>query len=272
MNGSRWKCPGCALAISAVTAALFILAGPGVSRAAQEESFPLLQIGTITYTNVTVTTKARKYIFVLHSTGMANIRVVDLPPEVKRALGYEDLEKKEEAKKAVVSTWARQTIARFETPQVMALERNIQSRVQAHNPEEIKAYVSAHRNTIIAVLGSLGVIYLVLCYCWMLICKKAGSQPGLLIWLPLLQVFPILRAAGMSPLWFLVIIIPILNFIPLIVLSFRLAKARQKSRFVGFLLAFPVTTLFVLFYLAFSSGARVEAASRGSSGALRLAV
>src|SRR5436190_20276990 len=142
MNGFRRKCRGLAQAISVLAAAFVTLLAPGLSWAAQEESFPLLQIGTTTYTNVTVTTKARKYIFVLHSTGMANIRVSDLPPDVKRALGYEDVEKKEEAKKAVLSTWAKQTMARFEIPKVMAMERDLQSRLQVRDAQEIKAFVS----------------------------------------------------------------------------------------------------------------------------------
>ena len=272
MNGLRWKCRSYALAIPALAAAFIFLLAPGISPAAQEETFPLLQIGTTTYTNVTVTTKARKYIFVLHSSGMANIRVADLPTDVKRTLGYEDVEKKEEAKKAVFSTWVKQTFARFQTPQVQAMERDFQSRLQVHSAEEIKTFVSTHRTPLIIGLGSLAVFYLVVCYCWMLICKKAGSEPGLLIWLPLLQVFPILRAAGMSPLWFLAMLIPILNIIGGLVLCFRLAKARQKSPFVGFLLALPATSFFAFLYLAFSGGGQVQqvATRRVSTGPIRL--
>jgi hypothetical protein len=271
MNGFRWKCPRFALAISALAAACLTLLAPGLSQAAQEETFPLLQIGTITYTNVTVTTKARKYVFVLHSTGMANIRVADLPPDVKRALGYDDLEKKEEQKKAVVSTWAKQTLARLETPKVLAMERDFQIRLQGHTPEQIKAMIPARRNGIIMALGALLLIYLVSSYCWMLICKKSGNEPGFVIWLPLLQVFPILRTARMSPLWFIIMLIPVINFVPLVLLCFRVAKERHKTPFVGFFLAFPATSLFVFFYLAFSGGAaQSEAAPRSSTGPMRL--
>src|ERR1044071_124011 len=130
MNGFRWKCRGCALAIPALVVAFIALLTPQISAAAQEETFPLLQIGTTTYSNVTVTTKARKYIFVIHSSGMANILVADLPSDVKRTLGYEDVEKKEQAKKAVVSTWDKQTLARFGTPKVLAMERDFQNQLQ----------------------------------------------------------------------------------------------------------------------------------------------
>src|SRR3954453_20007153 len=78
MNGLRSKYSSMALMVSALVG--FLALRPVAGSAAEEQTFPLLQIGTRTYTNVTVTTKARKYIFILHSTGMANIRVADLPP------------------------------------------------------------------------------------------------------------------------------------------------------------------------------------------------
>jgi hypothetical protein len=66
-------------------------------------------------------------------------------------------------------------------------------------------------------------------------------------------------------------LIPVVNFIPLILLCFRVAKVRHKSPFVGLLLAFPATSLFVFFYLAFSGGsAQSEAAPQRSTGPMRL--
>ena len=55
---------------------------------ATEETFDVLQIGTRTYTNVTVTTKAKNYIFILHAAGMASIKVSELPPDLQEKLGY----------------------------------------------------------------------------------------------------------------------------------------------------------------------------------------
>src|SRR5215471_2530409 len=68
------------------------------ARALTEEAFDVLQIGTKTYKNVTVTTKAHDYIFILHSAGMANIKVSDLTPTLKEKLGYSALAAAEAAK------------------------------------------------------------------------------------------------------------------------------------------------------------------------------
>ena len=65
-----------------------LLMQPAESAAAVEETFDVLQIGTKTYKNVTVTTKAKNYIFILHSAGMTNIKIAELPPDLREKLGY----------------------------------------------------------------------------------------------------------------------------------------------------------------------------------------
>src|ERR1035437_7344734 len=57
---------------------------------AAEETFEVLHVGTRTYTNVTVTTKAKSYIFIFHAGGMANIKVSEISPELRQQLGYTD--------------------------------------------------------------------------------------------------------------------------------------------------------------------------------------
>src|SRR2546421_3702535 len=65
----------------------FLMASSAVSLAI-DETFPVLQVGTRTYTNATITTKAKTYVFVMHSSGMETIKVQDLPREVQQKLGY----------------------------------------------------------------------------------------------------------------------------------------------------------------------------------------
>jgi hypothetical protein len=89
----------------------------------------------------------------------------------------------------------------------------------------------------------------------MLICQKVGHPPGILVWLPLVQLLPLLRAAGMSGWWFLAYLVPGLNIVAQIIWSLKIAKARGKSVWVGVLLLLPVANLFSFLYLAFSNGA-----------------
>ena len=66
----------------------------------------------------------------------------------------------------------------------------------------------------------------------------------------------------MSPLWFLGFFIPLLNVITIIVVTFRIAKARGKSVFVGFLFLLPITSFFAFLYLAFSEGVQKPGPAR----------
>jgi hypothetical protein len=108
--------------------------------------------------------------------------------------------------------------------------------------------------TLYLAIGAAAFFYLFFCYCCMLICQKTGNPPGILIWIPVLQVFPLLRAASMSALWFFAFLIPVLNIIAPIVWCVKISKARGKSPGLALLLLLPGISLFAFLYLAFSSG------------------
>jgi hypothetical protein len=109
-----------------------------------------------------------------------------------------------------------------------------------------------------AVLGIALVVYLFHCYCCMLICQKTGNPPGLLVWVPVLQLLPLLRAAGMSGWWFLAYCVPGLNIVAQILWCLNIAKARGMTVWFGVLLLLPVTNLLAFLYLAFSEGPPAE--------------
>jgi hypothetical protein len=111
---------------------------------------------------------------------------------------------------------------------------------------------------IFAVLGIVLLIYLFHCYCFMLICRKTGKLPGILVWVPVVQLLPLLRSAGMSGWWFLGYFVPGLNIVTQVLWCFNIAKARGKSVWVGVLLLLPFTGLFAFLYLAFSNGAAAD--------------
>jgi hypothetical protein len=85
-----------------------------------------------------------------------------------------------------------------------------------------------------------------------LICINAGTDPGVMIWLPVLQMFPMLRAAQMSPWSILLFLIPIVNIFAQISWSLKIAKACGKGTATGIMLFLPITNFFALLYLAYS--------------------
>ena len=224
---------------------------------AAEENFDVLQTKTAVYTNVTVTTKATNYLFILHSTGMTSLKVADLPLETKQLLGYAPKESAAASTNAAAA-WAKRELAKINVPQVAALRKQMEQKWHLQPPTRFDAKELLGSTMLWAVLGVTLLLYLFHCYCCMLICRKAGHAPGILVWVPALQLIPMLRAAGMSAWWFLAYLVPLLNLVPTIMLPLNIAKARGKSIWVGVLLLLPITSLFAFLYLAFSDGNSAE--------------
>lgn len=230
-----------------------LLIQPPAASAAEEQTFPLLRIGAQVYTNVTVTTKAKNYIFILHAGGMNNIKIADLPEDVREKLGYPGTGKLKSGTNSPAA-WAKAEVARIETPRIKELRTTLEQKLRGSSPADPSLNALLGSRMVLATAGITIVIYLFHCYCFMLICRKAGHPPGPLVWVPLLQFFPLLRAAGMAPWWFLATLLPLLNIIAFIVWSVSIAKARGKSGWAAFFLVLPLTCFLALLYLAFSEG------------------
>jgi Family of unknown function (DUF5684) len=224
---------------------------------AAEMKLDVLRTRTIVYTNVTVTTRATNYVFILHSTGMASIKVTELSQEGLEQLGYVK-PRSVTITTNTASVWAKRELAKLNVPDMASLKRQVARKWAAQAFAKPRVLGLAGMTLVYAVLGVVVLLYLFHCYCCMLICRKAGSPPGLLIWLPVLQVFPLLRAAGMSAWWFLALLVPVVSLIPSILWPFKIAQARGKSAWVGLLLLLPITNFFTFLYLAFSDGGSAE--------------
>lgn len=246
-------------AMLALAVCAFLL-WPFGANAALEQSFDVLKIGTTTYRNVTVTTKSKNYIFILHSTGMTNIKVNDLPPDLRTQLGY-DLPPAPESKTNTPAVWARQALGKIEVPQVKQLESGLLGLYHS-GPASRISLPPLTRNFLLIGLAVLLALYLFHSYCCMLICRKTGSEPGILVWLPVLQLLPLLKAAGMSLWWFLVFLVPGLNLIAQVWWFIKITQARGKGFLVALLLIFPLTSPFAAMYLAFSGSPRPRKETR----------
>jgi hypothetical protein len=214
-----------------------------------EETFPVLKTRTGTYTNVTVTTKAENYVFIVHSTGMASIKIPDLPVEIRRQLGYAVPETPAPQNNGVVVSVAAREPASVNKANV-ALANSLDLLRHLHFKLSSEA--------VLTVLAFVVLFHLFYSYCCNLICLKTGCEGSLLVWLPLFQLIPLFRAANMSGWWFLAIFVPGLNIVALILWSLNIAKARGKEVWVGILLLLPGTNLFTFLYLAFSNSSPPE--------------
>jgi hypothetical protein len=249
-----------------VFSAVLLLSFLQGSALATEETFTTLEVGSHVYTNVTVTTKAKNYIFIQHSTGMQNIRVSDLPEEIRTQLGYvPEVQKGQKA-----ANWAKEKIADLHIGNVKAEELRDPKKLQEQSAIVVEKVRSLDNKLCGAFLGGALLIYFFFCYCCAQICQKAGAQSALLVWLPIVKVIALLRAAKMSQVWFVfyvfVIVAPclaplmqppfvvgwylsylvlnVLLFIGAVIWCLKIARARGKSPLVGFcLLLSPISPL-----------------------------
>jgi hypothetical protein len=250
-----------ALRLCILTGVIALSALPPCARAQADEKYPVLTLGTITYTNVTVTTKTKNYVMLTHSTGLANIKVSDLSPDQRVALGY-SREEAPKNKADAARKWAKAKIGAIDPARVKAAEANLEASVQqqwanlqqkwgeqstVYHLPPLPELNQQFLVTLAEVMFALFLIHSALLH---RVIQNAGKQPGLMTWLPFLQIFPMLKAASMSPAWILGLPFGITG----VVWCFKISAACGKRAFTGFCLLIPVISSFTLVYLAYSGG------------------
>src|SRR5438477_5147605 len=98
---------------------------PMDSRAVSEESFDVLQIGTHVYKNVTVTARAKTYVFLMHAGGIINLKVIDLPPDLRTKLGYNAVSQTVSTNTNAAAVWVKQQTAKLQVPQLKEWEQKL---------------------------------------------------------------------------------------------------------------------------------------------------
>lgn len=212
---------------------------------ATDQTFDLLQTKTGVYSNVTVTTKSKDYIVIQHAAGLTSLKATELSPEVQEKLGYVPTKSKLNLGSLTVTAKARALVEAIPATKIEA----------AWNKYAPAGTQLKLDDTVIKVALALVLVgYLGFCFCGAMICRKAGSPAGILIWIPILQYVPLFRAAKMSPLWILGMFVPLLNIWGHVKWSFRIAHARGKGFWTALLLVLPTYPL-AFIYLAFAGSA-----------------
>ncbi len=115
------------------------------------------------------------------------------------------------------------------------------------------AFASGASGLVILFTLAIGLaLYLFMCYCCKRICEKCGKDPGILIWIPIAQLVPMLQLAGMA-IWMIVLFfIPIVNLVVGIMMWAKICQARGKSPWLVIMMFIPIVNIFFIPYLAFS--------------------
>jgi hypothetical protein len=105
------------------------------------------------------------------------------------------------------------------------------------------------------------VLYVVMCLALKKICEKCGVQPGVLIWIPIVQMIPVFKAGKMNPWLILLLFVPLANLVVLIMVFINILKTLGKNPVMVILLLLPFVNVIYLLYLGFSGPARPATAN-----------
>jgi hypothetical protein len=241
---------GFAAWISVTVLALGLVLPMAPTQAAQEIQFDTLEIGTAFYTNVVVLNYTDTDVFIQHAGGLSNFKIENLNPQVLAQLtGRPNPTLPQESK---AGSFQDQIATRI-NEQIASNPELQQAFGEGWQPGTQPELPPIPTGFIVAFLGIFLFIHLFFCFCAKLIVEKTGQPAGFLIWLPVLQMFPLLRAANMPAWWFLLMLLPFLNIIACIMWCFKIVEARGKSVVWAIFLLLPFTNFLAFLYLAFSS-------------------
>lgn len=215
----------------------------------------MLKTRTGTLTNVTVVGRNQTDLFVRHARGMANVKIQQIDDEAAlRALGLYVEPPPQKQKAAAASGPVGAMLGSVNGDGKLAPAARSAQEALGQARAKVGLLLHSPVQTLAVCVTILGGVYLFFCYCFKRICQKAGQPPGVLIWLPLFQALPLLRAAGMSRWWFLGLLLPVLNLVVSVLWCFKIAQACGKSALTGIALLLPGLNVLALLYLAFSGG------------------
>lgn len=105
----------------------------------------------------------------------------------------------------------------------------------------------------VGIFVLIAVIYIYGSYCLARIGKKLGDLKTWKAWVPLVNSFYIIKLAGKSYWWFILLLIPIVNIVATAIIWAEIAKKLGKSAMHWIAMVIPGVNLIDMGYLAFSS-------------------
>jgi hypothetical protein len=105
-------------------------------------------------------------------------------------------------------------------------------------------------NKIILFASIFGlVVYVFTSFCLMKIADKMEIPNSWLAWIPIAQIWVMVRAAGKPGWWLILFFIPLVNFVIGLIVFFSIPTSLNKSSLYGLLLFVPILGVFLYFGL-----------------------
>lgn len=114
--------------------------------------------------------------------------------------------------------------------------------------DEIPGLGAAFGATFLFIILAL---YAFTAICFMKIAEKTNTENGWWAWIPILNILLMLAIARKPMWWILLMLIPLVNFVIIILVFVGICQARGKSGLLTIGMLIPIVNLIVLGYLAF---------------------
>ncbi len=95
-------------------------------------------------------------------------------------------------------------------------------------------------------------VYVYMAYALQLVAKKTSTLKTWWAWVPIANIFLLVKIAQKSYWWVLWSLIPIVNLVITAILWMRVAVRLEKPKWLGILAAIPFVNFVAIGYLAFS--------------------
>jgi hypothetical protein len=115
-------------------------------------------------------------------------------------------------------------------------------------------YGSTAMSPVVSIVYFLFMIalYVYFAYSLMVISKKTNTPHPWWSWVPILDMFQLIKAAGKSYWWILLFFVPIVNLFVAIYIWMEVARRRGFPNWWGILMIIPLVNLVIPGYLAFA--------------------
>ena len=84
--------------------------------------------------------------------------------------------------------------------------------------------------------------------------KKTGTKNDWMAWVPILNMYLLLKIGGKPGWWLILMLIPIVNIVIMIMMWMAAAEKMKKPSWIGILIIVPFVNFIVPGYLAFADG------------------
>lgn len=194
------------------------------------QKFETLSLHDEMYTNAVVEGVSTNVVFIRHDRGIAVVKIKDLSFEEAKTLGIESMlppppPPKVDPARALNEQWQK----------VMSMITGV-----------------AGAGVGIALLAAIPVMWILWCYLLKRMCRRAGTESGFLIWLPVFQLVPLHKAAHISGFLILGYFLPLVGAGIFVYWAIKMCEAVGKTKWLALPMVLPVLNVFTIAYLAFS--------------------